>query len=258
MLTRRDPHSIPIMGVNIALMRRDAALRHIDDAFSNGAEMSVAFANANLLNLARTAPAFRDALSRFLVLNDGIALDVASRLIHGRTFPDNLNGTDFTPLFLAGTSHQLRVFILGGEPGVADTSLRRLSRIYPRHTFVGAHSGFFPDADNTDIVRSIRDSNADVLLVGMGNPRQEWWLAEHFRDTGCKLGFAIGAFVDFSAGNIRRAPQLFRTLRAEWMFRLALEPQRLAKRYTFDTARFFGAALREGCQRRLRDSFRGY
>lgn len=257
-MTRRDPHSIPIMGVNIALMRRDEALQHIDDAFSNGAKLSVAFANANLLNLARAAPAFRDALSRFLVLNDGIALDVASRLIHGRTFPDNLNGTDFTPSFLAATSHQLRVFILGGEPGVADTSLCRLSRIYPRHAFVGAHSGFFDDSDNEDVVRSIRDSNADVLLVGMGNPRQEWWLANHFRHTGCQLGFAIGAFVDFSAGRIRRAPQLLRTLRAEWLFRLAIEPQRLVKRYTIDTAQFLAAAVREGCERRLRDSFRGY
>jgi len=258
MLTRRDPHSIPIMGVNIALMRRGEALQHIDDAFSNGAALCIAFANANLLNLARAVPAFREILDRFLVLNDGIALDVASRLIHGRRFPDNLNGTDFTPSFLAGTSHQLRVFILGGAPGVADASLRQLSRTYPRHTFVGAHSGFFENTDNADIVRSIRDSNADVLLVGMGNPRQVWWLPNHFCDTGCKLGFAIGAFIDFSAGNIRRAPQLFRTLRAEWMFRLALEPQRLAKRYTVDTAQFFGAALREGCQRRLRNSFRGY
>jgi alpha-1,3-mannosyltransferase len=257
MLTRRDPHSIPIMGVNIALMRRDEVLRHIDDAFSNGAALPIAFANANLLNLARTAPTFRDILSRFLVLNDGIALDVASRLIHGRRFPDNLNGTDFTPSFLAGTSHQLRVFILGGEPGVAEASLSRLSRIYPRHTFVGAHSGFFDDADNEHIVRAIRDSHADVLLVGMGNPRQEWWLANHFRDTGCKLGFAIGAFVDFSAGRIRRAPQLFRNLRAEWLFRLALEPQRLVKRYTVDTGQFLGAALREGYEKRLRNSFRG-
>jgi alpha-1,3-mannosyltransferase len=258
MLTRRYPHSIPIMGVNIALMRRDEALRHIDDAFSNGTALSVAFANANLLNLARTTPTFREILSRFLVLNDGIALNVASRLIHGRTFPDNLNGTDFTPSFLAGTSHQFRVFILGGEPGVADASLRQLSQIYTRHTFVGAHSGFFEEADNEEIIRSIRESKADVLLVGMGNPRQEWWLANHFRDTGCKLGLAIGAFVDFSAGRVRRAPQLFRTLRVEWMFRLALEPQRLVKRYTVDTAQFFGAALWEGCEKRLRDSFRGY
>lgn len=102
----------------------------------------VAFANANLLNIARTTPNFRDTLNEFLVLNDGIALDLASRAIHGRTFPDNLNGTDFIPSFFVSTVHQLRVFILGGAPGIAQTSLQKLALTYPRHTFVGAHSGF--------------------------------------------------------------------------------------------------------------------
>ncbi len=233
------------MGVNIAGIRRDVALRHIDDAFSNGTVLTVAFANANLLNLARNAPAYRATVNGFLVLNDGVALDFATWLIHGRAFPDNLNGTDFTPSFLAGTSHQLRVFILGGAPGIAEMSLRSLAATYPRHKFVGAHSGFFAEGDIAEIVRSIRDSKADVLLVGMGNPKQEWWLAHHLRDTGCKLGFAIGAFIDFSAGNVPRAPRIFQMLRVEWLFRLVLEPRRLLKRYTITTGKFFLAALRE-------------
>ncbi len=242
---RNTPASVPIMGVNIAVMRRDEALRHIDDAFSNGTPLTVAFANANLLNIARTNPAFRDVLAGFLVLNDGIALDLASRVIHGRAFPDNLNGTDFIPSFLRSTPHQLRVYILGGAPGVAETSLRKLALTYPRHTFVGAHSGFFEETDIENIVRAIRGLKADILLIGMGNPKQEWWLAQHLHETGCKIGFAIGAFIDFSAGNVARAPQIFRTLRIEWLFRLALEPKRLLKRYTLDTGQFLGAALHE-------------
>jgi alpha-1,3-mannosyltransferase len=237
--------SIPVMGVNIADIRRDEALRHIDNAFSNDTLLTVAFANANLLNLARNAPGFREAVNSFLVLNDGIALDFATWLIHGRRFPDNLNGTDFTPLFLAHTSHQLRVFILGAAPGVAEMSQRNLSSTYPRHEFVGVHSGFFADTDIEKISQSIRDSKADVLLVGMGNPKQEWWLAHHLPDTGCRLGFAIGAFIDFSSGNAKRAPRIFQILRIEWLFRLVLEPRRLLKRYTVTTGKFFFAALRE-------------
>ena len=257
MMSRRNPTpSIPIMGVNVALMRRDEALQHIDNAFSNGTVLTVAFANANLLNLARNAPGFREAVNRFLVLNDGVALDFATWLIHGRTFPDNLNGTDLTPSFLAGTAHQLRVFILGGTPGVAETSLRNLAAKYPRHKFVGAHSGFFAESEIPDIVRSIRDSEADVLLVGMGNPRQERWLAHHLDDTGCTLGFAIGAFIDFSAGNVTRAPRIFQTLRIEWLFRLALEPRRLLKRYTVTTGKFFFAALRERYRVKRAQSYR--
>jgi alpha-1,3-mannosyltransferase len=250
-----DPYlSRPIMGVNIAVVRRDEALRHIDNAVSNHDPLVVAFANANLLNIARTTPNFRDTLNEFVVLNDGIALDLASRAIHGRTFPDNLNGTDFTPFFLARTSHQLRVFILGGVPGIAQKSLQKLALTYPRHTFVGAHSGFFDESESEKIVQSIRDLKADIVLVGMGNPKQELWLARHLPDTGCKIGFAIGAFIDFSAGNVVRAPHVFRTLRIEWLFRLALEPRRLIGRYTIDTGQFLLAALRERRQKRIPSS----
>jgi exopolysaccharide biosynthesis WecB/TagA/CpsF family protein len=254
MLSPRN--SISIMGVNVAVIRRSEALWHIDNAFSNGNVLTVAFANANLLNLARNAPAYRATVNGFLVLNDGVALDFATWLIHGHTFPDNLNGTDFTPLFLAQTSHELRVFVLGGAPGVAETSLRNLALTYPRHKFVGAHSGFFAEGEIENIVRSIRNSKANVLLVGMGNPRQEWWLAHHLHDTGCRLGFAIGAFIDFSAGNVIRAPQIFQTLRIEWLFRLALEPRRLLKRYTITTGKFFLAALRERYRHKVARSSR--
>jgi exopolysaccharide biosynthesis WecB/TagA/CpsF family protein len=243
------------MGVRVAAMPRDEALRHIDEALSEDNVLTVTFANANLLNIARSDPVLRHALQDSLVLNDGLALDVASLIIHGRKFPDNLNGTDFTPSFLAGTSHQLRVFILGGAPGVAETSLRKLTHAYPRHAFVGAHSGFFEEEDTADIVRLIRNSHANTLFVGMGNPKQEWWLLRHLGETGCKVGFAIGAFVDFSAGNIVRAPKIFRLLRIEWLFRLMLEPRRLLKRYTVDTAQFLGGALRER-RRKIRSPHR--
>jgi alpha-1,3-mannosyltransferase len=239
------------MGVNVAVMRREEALRHIDDAFSNDDMLPVAFANANLLNHARSDPAFRDVLNEFFILNDGVALDFATWLIHGRTFPDNLNGTDFTPSFLAGTTHELRVFILGGAPGIAETCQQKLASMYPRHKFVGAHSGFFAESDVKRIVQLIRDSQADIVLVGMGNPKQEWWILRHLRDTGCKLGFGIGAFLDFSAGNVTRAPKILQRLRLEWLFRLALEPRRLFKRYTVDTGQFLLAALRERLRHRL-------
>jgi len=237
--------SVPIMGVNVAAMRRQEALQCIDQRLSTGNPLRVAFANANLLNLARTAPPLREVLHDFLVFNDGVALDLACRAIHNRAFPENLNGTDFIPAFLSGTRHQLRVFLLGGVPGVAEVSQRNLARKYPRHRFVGTHTGFFSDSDTPRIVRAIRAANADILLVGMGNPRQEWWLARHLEATGCTIGFAIGAFIDFSAGRTTRAPQIIRAMHAEWLFRLALEPRRLMRRYTVDTSQFLFAALHE-------------
>ena len=77
----------------------------------------------------------------------------------------------------------------------------------------------------------IKASNADIVLVGMGNPRQELWLADNLAATGARLGFAVGALFDFAAGNVPRAPAWMRSLRVEWLHRLTQEPGRLSRRY---------------------------
>jgi len=81
------------------------------------------------------------------------------------------------------------------------------------------------------IIADIRASQADVLLVGLGNPIQELWLMENLAETGCRLGFAVGALLDFMAGRFPRAPEWMRELRVEWIYRLVQEPLRLWRRY---------------------------
>jgi alpha-1,3-mannosyltransferase len=80
-------------------------------------------------------------------------------------------------------------------------------------------------------VAKIWASQADVVLVAMGNPRQEMWLAENLEATGCRLGFAVGALFDFLAGDVSRAPIWMRSTRLEWIYRLLREPGRLWRRY---------------------------
>ena len=77
----------------------------------------------------------------------------------------------------------------------------------------------------------IKSSNADIVLVGMGNPRQELWLAGNLEATGAELGFAVGALFDFVTGHAPRAPSWIRSVRLEWLYRLSQEPSRLAGRY---------------------------
>ena len=77
----------------------------------------------------------------------------------------------------------------------------------------------------------IKASNADIVLVGMGNPQQELWLASNLGATGARLGFAVGALFAFVTGDARRAPAWMRSMRVEWLHRLTQEPLRLARRY---------------------------
>lgn len=245
----RDADSIvvihPILGVDIVSATAETAIRMIDARIAHSDPVSVAFANANLLTMARGNPELTSRLGDFMVFNDGIGVDLASMIIYGNSFAANLNGTDFMPFFLRNSTHNLRIFILGGHPGVANLSLTKLAQTYPRHQFVGSHHGYFPIEKTADIVEQINASRADILFVGLGNPAQELWLAKHLRETGCKIGFAVGAYIDFSSGRVSRAPKLIRQMRVEWMFRFLREPRRLFKRYTVGNTSFVYAALRQ-------------
>jgi alpha-1,3-mannosyltransferase len=111
---------------------------------------------------------------------------------------------------------------------------------FPQHEIVGVEHGYC-DLHSPELLERIRSVQADVLLVGLGNPTQELWLARHFEATGCALGIAVGALFDFVAGEISRAPAWMRAARLEWLYRLCLEPRRLSSRYLIRTPRFLAS-----------------
>jgi alpha-1,3-mannosyltransferase len=233
-----------ILDIPIQVITADGAVELLDQQFSSRTPTRVAFANANLLNVAWTARDFRRTLQTSVVFNDGVGVDIASRLLFGSRFPDNLNGTDFTPLYLDKTKHRFRIFLLGGRRGIADRAMCEFSKRFPQHSFVGCRDGYFSHAENLTIVDEIRTLEADVVLVALGNPKQEIWLAENLTRTGCTLGLGVGALFDFSAGTVHRAPQWVRAIRLEWLYRLLQEPQRLWRRYILGNPTFLFRIIR--------------
>jgi alpha-1,3-mannosyltransferase len=219
-----------ILNVPIQMINRGGAFLHLERAINQRSKSMVAFANANLLSIAHAEPKIAEALRRFIVLNDGIGTDIASRILYGSRFPDNLSGTDFVPYFLRRSARRLRIFLLGARPGIVEQAAAALTKEYPKHVVVGVEHGY-GDLNSPELLERIRDCRPDVLLVGLGNPAQELWLAKNFEETGCPLGLAVGALFDFIAGNVSRAPRWIRSARLEWVYRLCLEPRRLAARY---------------------------
>ena len=208
-----------------------------------------AFCNMHTFNLARRSPALASALSKATIFNDGLGIDVARRMLFGAPFPDNLNGTDLTPALLASLDRPTSVFILGSQPGVADEAARQLERRFPLVTVVGRQHGYFDRNESGQIADRIRAAQTDLVLVGMGNPQQELWAAEMAARTGAVI-LCVGAFLDFVSGRIPRAPRFVRTIRCEWLYRLALEPMRLSRRYLGGSVPFLWAVSRERLQRR--------
>jgi exopolysaccharide biosynthesis WecB/TagA/CpsF family protein len=202
------------------------------------------YVNAHSLNLAYRDDSYRDVLSRaHLVLNDGIGLELAARM-RGREFPENLNGSDFTLRLLScAAENGWRVFLYGGQPGVAETARDRLCEDIEGLEVVGALDGY-DERSAHEIAWEIRMSRADVVIVALGQPQQELWLDKHLAGTGCHLGVGVGAFLDFVSGRVARAPQWMNRLGVEWLFRLVQEPGRLWRRYVVGNPLFLWRAWR--------------
>jgi exopolysaccharide biosynthesis WecB/TagA/CpsF family protein len=202
------------------------------------------YVNAHSLNLAHHDESYRGALARAdLVLNDGIGLDLAARM-RGRSFPENLNGSDFTLRLLSLAEEKAwRVYLYGGRPGVAAMAGDRLCAAMDRLKIVGVRDGYKPGTCK-EVVDDIRAAAADVVIVALGQPEQELWLDTHLAETGCHLGVGVGAFFDFASGRVVRAPQWMNRLGVEWVFRLVREPGRLWRRYIIGNPVFLWRAWR--------------
>lgn len=237
-----------IAGVPVLVTSTDRAVAKLDAKASAGRSTPVAFLNANTANIARLDERFRRALQRFVVLNDGIGVDIASRWFYRRRFPENLNGTDFVIEYLARSRHRHVLYLLGARPEIVRRAAARLDQMFPNHRVAGWHDGYFDASENAQIVADIRASGADLLLVAMGNPKQELWILNHAARTGCRLSFGVGALFDFVSGERARAPRWVQRVRAEWVWRLVLEPRRLWRRYVIGNATFLAYVLRRRAQ----------
>ena len=173
-----------------------------------------------------------------VIVNDGIGLDLASWLFHRRFFPENLNGTDFTPRLLQSLDRPTRIFLFGARPDAVRETARIWGRL-PNVEVVGAVDGYEGAAHAEALLEQLRRTAPDILFVALGDPRQAEWIVSQRGRHGVPLVVAVGALFDFTSGGVVRAPRWVRRLRLEWIFRLLQEPRRLAKRYSIDLARFF-------------------
>jgi alpha-1,3-mannosyltransferase len=233
-----------IGGIAVQAMNEDKALAQIETIVARHEPKIITFCNAHTVNTARDDRTLADALADALVLNDGVGLDIASRILYGRGFPANLNGTDLIPSFLGHARHKRRVFLIGSAPGLAARAGRALMRRYPQVEMVGAAHGFFDPDDEPLLRERVRQAAPDFVLVGMGQPHQERWAARNVGPLGLPV-ICVGGLLDFTADATQRAPGWLRAVRLEWLHRALSEPRRLLHRYTIGNARFLSGLIAE-------------
>lgn len=245
-----------LFGVHFDALDRTAAvaacLRILRAGDSGQGARYVVPSNVDCVVQMQGNPAFLQACAAAeLVLADGNPVVWASRLL-GCPLPCRVTGSDLVPALFAAAGQggaPVRVFLLGAGPGVAERAAGNIHQEYSGVRVVGCDSppfGFHLDpAENDRIVKKINESGAELLIIGLGAPKQELWIHAHAARLHTRLAICSGATIDFMAGEQKRAPEWVRSLALEWLYRMLSDPKRLFKRYAKDAVCFPVLVARE-------------
>lgn len=186
-----------------------------------------------------------------LTVIDGNPVLWVARL-SGEPVPCTVRGSDLTPAIFAcfnDNREPVKVFLLGAAAGVADRAAARIMQKWPSVNVVGTMSppyGFEKSPAESDaICRAVNASGADLLVIGLGAPKQELWINQYQQQLSVKVALCVGATIDFMAGEKSRAPLWMRKAYLEWLHRALSEPKRLGMRYLKDGIIFPGLVLKE-------------
>lgn len=243
-----DADRFSVFGVSILNVAEPEVIGWIDEAIHDRqSRLSVFFVNAHTLNLAAKNPLYRQVLnSSGCVLGDGTGVRWAARL-HGIRVRENLNGTDLTPqLFETTAGHGHSYFLLGADEETIAKAACHAGSAFPGWRLVGHHHGYLADESlNAATIERINAARPDLLLVGMGNPLQEQWIARYRLRLDVPVCMGVGGLFDFWAGSVRRAPKWMRKAGYEWLWRLYQQPRQKAARYLVGNPAFLARAVWE-------------
>jgi N-acetylglucosaminyldiphosphoundecaprenol N-acetyl-beta-D-mannosaminyltransferase len=240
---------VNILGVGVMPLDLDRAVATLDAWRARGRRDYVCVVSVHGLVVSQRDPEIRNALNRCgMATEDGMPLVWWSRLA-GHPEARRVCGSDLLDhVCAAGVGRGYRHYFYGGSPKVVQQLAERLRQRHPGLIVAGAHSPPFrpltPEEDAAEVA-AINATRPDFVWVGLGMPKQEKWMVSHLGKVEAAALIGIGAAFDFHAGAKRRAPGWMQRAGLEWLFRLASEPRRLARRYLIDNTLFIAHMLQQ-------------
>ena len=242
--------SVNILGVEVGTQTSRELIDYISQSIDTHKRILLAYVNIYAINLAQHEQWFKSFLNNAdMAFCDGYGIKLGARLL-GYHIPERYTPPDWIPLLASVcASKGFRMYFLGAQPGVADLVAQQLKGQFSELQIAGVFHGYFDktvdSAENEDLIRGINELNVDVLVVGMGIPTQEKWLAENWSKLNCHVIIPVGAAFDYLAGTIPRAPRWVTDHGFEWLGRLITEPGRMWKRYLVGIPVFYFNILRQ-------------
>lgn len=214
--------SVQILSVRIDRVTMAEALQRCLAFVDGDVPRLVVTPNAEITYAAGKDPELAAAIQEAdLVIPDGVGVVWASKIL-GSPVPEKVAGIDLTTALLEALSRRGRgrVYLLGTRPEVVAEAARRLQERFPGIQVVGYHDGFFGPDEEARIVQAVAETRPDVLVVGMGCPRQEKFLARNRSRLGAKVSIGAGGTIDGWAGVSPRAPEWAVKANVEWLYRI--------------------------------------
>ena len=224
------PKRIEILGVPVDCLTMDQTINLVDSVLAGDVAQSVVAVNPEKVMRARVDTRLRDQLQRAAVLiPDGIGVVAAARMLGLGQF-NRVPGSELMPKLcdLAARTGR-RVFLFGATPEVNERTAQVLCERYRGLKIAGAQHGYLTDDEMSGLIDRINRSKTDIVFVALGSPKQEAWIDRYLPQLNVKLCQGVGGTFDVIAGHVKRAPAAFRAVHLEWFYRLAANPNRLAR-----------------------------
>ena len=218
---------INILGVAFDALTLGEAEERADALLCSGAGGYIVTANPEIVLRCREDAAYAAAVNGAkLVLADGVG-DLCAARILGTPLPGRVAGAALVPRLLARLAERGgSVFLYGARPGVAERAGESLQSACPGLRIAGTENGYI--SDETALLEALEREKPDLLLLGLGAPRQELWMARNRQKINAVM-IGVGGLLDVFAGDIPRAPESWQRLGLEWLYRLLREPRRFKR-----------------------------
>lgn len=225
---------IPIWGI-----KRKQIPPVLASFIASGKKHTSFYVNAHCINVSSTDSYYKKILQdTSIVYSGGIGPVLASKLL-GRSLPQRAPTPDFIEdVFTLAQKRKWSIYLLGTKEKSLQIFMKKMEQKFPKLLFCGYHHGFFTKDEEEGIIQEINTLKPTIVIVGMGTPKQEKWIATNMARADAKLFWAVGALFDVMAGVLPRAPKWVQAIGLEWLYRFFQEPKRLWRRYLIGNSIF--------------------
>jgi N-acetylglucosaminyldiphosphoundecaprenol N-acetyl-beta-D-mannosaminyltransferase len=227
---KRQVTKADILGCKIDIITMQQALELLEQLIRTEQRQQIITLNAEIAYKATQDKSLQNIInSARLVTADGIGIVWAAKVM-GYEIKERITGVDLLfNLCQLAVEKSWKFYLLGAAPGVADMAAQKLMEAYPGLQIVGTHHGYYKPEEMEKIIIDINRVQPDILLVGMGAPKQEYWIYENKSKLNASIMIGVGGSLDIAAGNKKRAPGFFIKMNLEWLYRLITEPSRIKR-----------------------------